>query len=80
MFFDEKSTTVVITKYNKTKFRQGLDYSQKKKWEKGKRLNDKSRNRDRDEKSSSNNIYSEREYITFQKNKKEINTPFDSTK
>ena len=80
MCIDEESTAVVFTKDKKTKFRKGLDYSQKKKWEKGKRILDKSRKKARDEKQTSNNIYGERNYITYQKSKQEIYSPLDSTK
>ena len=80
MTIDETSTTVVYTKEKKTKFRKGLDYSQKKKWEKGQRLLDKSRKQAREQKRVSNNIYGEREYITYRKNKREIYTPYDATK
>ena len=80
MSFDENSTAVVFTKERKTKYRKGLDYSQKKKWEKGNRILDKKRKKAREEKHASNNIYEAREYITIQKNKKEIYTPYDATK
>lgn len=80
MSFDKNSTAVVFTKEQKTKFRKGLDYSQKKKWEKGKRILDKKRKKERENKQASNNIYEAREYITFQKSKQEIYTPYDATK
>ena len=71
-FVDEKSTAIVNTKQQKNKFRQGLDYSQKQKWEKGRRLLDKAGKKAREMKNDSNNIYSSRDYITYQKQKKEI--------
>jgi len=79
MFIDENSTAFVHTKERKSKYRKGLDYSEKQKWNKGKKIRDKSRKRARDEKYSSTNPYSNREYITVQKEKQEIYTQYDAT-
>ena len=79
MYIDKESYAVVYTKEKKIKHRKG-NVSKKHQWNKEKRERNKFMKRARESKDISNNVYSNREYTTVNKEKKELYTQYDFTK